>query len=57
MLNTTGPISIGGSVIGESINLEFGLAAAHATDMASLYRGAGIVSGGRLMCRLVVQFR
>ena len=46
MLNTTGPISIGGSVAGESINLEFGFAATRTTDMASLYRGAGIVSGG-----------
>jgi len=46
MLNTTGPISIGGSVVGESINLEFGFTATRTTDMASLYRGAGIVSGG-----------
>jgi hypothetical protein len=42
-LNSSGPISIGGSVAGQSINLEFGRAANATTSMSELYRGGGLV--------------
>ena len=45
-LNASGPISIGGSTVGQSINLEFGRAANAQTSMSQLYRGGGIVGGG-----------
>lgn len=42
-LATSGEISIGGSVTGRSINLEFGRSATAQTSMSQLYRGGGIV--------------
>ena len=42
-LNSTGPISIGGSTSGQSINLEFGRSATQQTSMNQLYRGGSIV--------------
>lgn len=42
-LNSSGPLSIGGSTVGQSINLEFGRAATAQTSMSQLYRGGGIV--------------
>ena len=42
-LNTTGPISIGGSTAGQSVNLEFGRSANAPTSMSQLYRGGAIV--------------
>lgn len=40
----SGEISIGGSISGRSINLEFSRAANATTSMSQLYRGGGIVS-------------
>lgn len=45
-LNNSGPISIGGSTAGQSINLEFGRTATQQTSMSQLYRNGGIVGGG-----------
>ena len=45
-LNGSGPISIGGSTAGQSINLEFGRTATQQTSMSQLYRGGGIVGSG-----------
>ena len=42
-LNSSGPISIGGSTTGQSINLEFGRTATQQTSMSQLYRGGAIV--------------
>jgi hypothetical protein len=42
-LNATGPISIGGSTAGQSINLEFGRGATQQTSMSQLYRSGGVV--------------
>lgn len=46
-LNASGPMSIGGSTAGQSINLEFGRAANATTSMSELYRNgtAGVGSG------------
>lgn len=47
-LNTSGPISIGGPTVGQSINLEFARAASQQTSMSQLYRGGPIVPNASL---------
>lgn len=45
-LNGSGTISIGGSTVGQSVNLEFGRTATQQTSMSQLYRNGGIVGNG-----------